>query len=132
MNLNNMTITTTAGEPFTGQDIANMYHMIWRRFGRNDEAAAEAIRNMMGNSATAHDVYQIRQHQNVERKSGCVYPDGSPANDGKCVQVDNTTTSFNVVVRSMSNVGPESIKDVIETKYEVVKITQNDSQHVVM
>lgn len=49
---NTINITTTAGETFTGTDSELLAVLIWRRFGRDDEAAAAAWRRMLGNGCS--------------------------------------------------------------------------------
>jgi len=46
---------------------------------------------------------------------------GKPVHDGQTVVVDHTVREFRVVIRSMNNVGPDTIKNLIQTKFEVVK-----------
>ena len=55
----------------------------------------------------------------------------SPINDGDTVQVDHNVTTFVVTIRSMGSVGVESIKDLIERKFEVVDIKETDQQLMV-
>jgi hypothetical protein len=50
---------------------------------------------------------------------------------GRTVQVDHTVTTFVVTVRSLSNVGTDSIKNLIEKKFEVVDINIANSKLVV-
>lgn len=50
---------------------------------------------------------------------------------GRTVQVDHKVTTFVVTVRSLSNVGTDSIKNLIEKKFEVVDINIADYQTVV-
>lgn len=47
-----------------------------------------------------------------------------PIGNGHTVQVDHNVTTFVVSVRSMTNVGPETIKDLIQKKFEVTDIRQ--------
>jgi|TARA_Y100000310_G_scaffold238677_1_gene242176 hypothetical protein len=57
---------------------------------------------------------------------------GDPIRDGQTVSVDHTVTEFKVVVRTSSvRIGPETIKDLIQQKFEVVKCEVVDSQHYV-
>lgn len=58
--------------------------------------------------------------------------DGTPVPRNYCVQVDHTLTTFVVVVRSMNKVGPDTIKDLIEKKFEVVEVKQTDNQWVTL
>ena len=54
-----------------------------------------------------------------------------PIGDGQTVQVDHTIKTFTVSVRSMSNVGADTIKNLIEAKFEVVEIKETDGVHMV-
>ncbi len=45
---------------------------------------------------------------------------------GKTYTVDHTVQSFTVVIRSMNNIGEQTIKDLIQQRYEVVSIKEND------
>lgn len=49
--------------------------------------------------------------------------------DSKCRVVDHTVKTFIVTVRTTSNVGTETIKDLIEKKHEVVFIEETSSEH---
>lgn len=49
------TITTTAGEPFTPSDSADLARLVYKRFGRDSEAATAAWRRMLGNSCPVAD-----------------------------------------------------------------------------
>ncbi len=52
-------------------------------------------------------------------------------NDGDTVQVDHNVTTFVVSVRSMTNVGIETIKNLIQQKFEVVEINIADKKYMV-
>lgn len=54
-----------------------------------------------------------------------------PIGDGQTVIVDHTIKTFTVSVRSTSNVGADTIKNLIEAKYEVVEIEETDGVHMV-
>lgn len=45
--------------------------------------------------------------------------------------VDHSVTSFVVAVRSINTVGPDSIKNLIEKKFEVISIEETDLVHMV-
>lgn len=45
-------VTTTAGERFSAADHAALAALVYRRFGRDPEAAAAAWRRLLGNSCT--------------------------------------------------------------------------------
>ena len=51
---------------------------------------------------------------------------GKEIHDGKTVTLDHSVQSFTIVVRSMSGVSPQTLKDLIQTKYEVIRIGEND------
>lgn len=46
--------------------------------------------------------------------------------NGKTVTQDHQVTTFVVTVRHMNTVGPETIKDLIQRKFEVTNIEQVD------
>jgi hypothetical protein len=48
--------------------------------------------------------------------------------NGETVQVDHSIKTFVVRVRSMTNVGPDTIKNLIEKKFEVVSCEETDLQ----
>lgn len=52
---------------------------------------------------------------------------GRPVSDGETVTVDHNVQVFTVVVRSMSRVSPDTIKNLIQQRHEVVKIEETDS-----
>lgn len=54
-----------------------------------------------------------------------------PLRDGQTVTVDHTLRTFSVTVRSHINVGPETIKNLIEHKFEVVDVKETDTVIVV-
>lgn len=54
-----------------------------------------------------------------------------PISDGQTVLVDHTIRTFTVSVRSMNDVGANTIKDLIEKKFEVVSIEETDCVHMV-
>jgi hypothetical protein len=47
--LHGLTVTTTAREKFTGHEAREMANLVFKRFGRNWEAATAAWRRMMEN-----------------------------------------------------------------------------------
>jgi len=49
MDLSNLTVTTTNGSKFTGEDSARLAFLIYRRFGCHLEGACEAWRRMLQN-----------------------------------------------------------------------------------
>ena len=52
--------------------------------------------------------------------------DGKPAPSGQTVTVDHCVQEFRVVVRSMSNITPERLKDIIQQRLEVVSCELTD------
>lgn len=44
--------------------------------------------------------------------------------------VDHSVTEFKVVVRHLNRIGPDTIKDLIEKKYEVVKVEEVRQDHI--
>jgi hypothetical protein len=50
-----MEVTTTDGTIFTPVDHVDLARLIYKRFGHNPEAATEAWRRMLQNSATVED-----------------------------------------------------------------------------
>ena len=52
---------------------------------------------------------------------------GRPVGDGETVTMDHSVQVFTVVVRSMSRIGPDTLKNLIQQKYEVVKVEETDS-----
>jgi hypothetical protein len=53
---------------------------------------------------------------------------GRPIGNGQTVVVDHSVQSFLVVVRSMGGVSPDTIKNLIERRHEVVRIEPVDAQ----
>lgn len=47
-----MKVTTTEGKAFTEADVAQLAHLIYRRWGSDLEAAAVAYRRLMQNSCS--------------------------------------------------------------------------------
>lgn len=64
-------------------------------------------------------------------KTTCVRTDGSPVNGQNCVVPDNHMTTFIVTIRSSSGLGCESIKDLLQRKYEVTGIEKTENVIVV-
>lgn len=54
------TITTTAKEPFTLFQSAELAHLIWLRFGRDDRAATEAWLRLLENDTTIGEFVRLR------------------------------------------------------------------------
>jgi len=61
--LSRLTVTTTDGTPFTGEESAQLARLIHKRFGHDDEAAAEAWRRMLGNSTPTHAFMELVKHE---------------------------------------------------------------------
>jgi len=52
-------VTTTNGDTFTGADHMVLAALIYDRFGRNNEIAAEKWRRMLGNNTTPQEFEQL-------------------------------------------------------------------------
>lgn len=61
----NLDVTTTNGEVFTEQDSAELAYLVWRRWGKDDEAAAAAWRRLHQNSCPTS------QFVALVKKGGC-------------------------------------------------------------
>ncbi len=59
MDLNNLTVITTNGQPFTGEESAHLAYLIAKRFGFNWEEAADAWRRMLMNSTPNHKFEEL-------------------------------------------------------------------------
>lgn len=55
-------------------------------------------------------------------KTDMITVDGNRVNTRRPVQIDNHVTTFTVSIRSMSAIGEDTVKDLIEKKLEVVSI----------
>ena len=55
-----------------------------------------------------------------------VYQDGSPVPENHCVIPDTIEKSYIVTVRSMRHISADTIKDLIEKKFEVVTCEKLD------
>lgn len=53
------TITTTAGESFTWEEHKSLARLVYKRFGRNLEAAAAAWRRLLENSCQVSDFARL-------------------------------------------------------------------------
>ncbi len=53
--------------------------------------------------------------------------DGSPVPTGVCVTLDHSTQTFTVQIRALRFVSPETIKDLIQKKFEVIDVKETDS-----
>jgi hypothetical protein len=51
--------------------------------------------------------------------------------DGKTVTLDHAVQEFTVVIRSCSGIHPQTLKDLIERKFEVVSIKAGESKEYV-
>lgn len=64
MNLDNLTVITTNGNPFTGVESAHMAYLVAKRFGFDYDAAAAAWRRMLENSCPTHQFEElVRAHR---------------------------------------------------------------------
>lgn len=61
--LSKLTVTTTDGTRFTGEESAQLARLIHKRFGHDDEAAAETWRRMLGNSTPTHVFMELVNHE---------------------------------------------------------------------
>ena len=61
MNLHNLSVRTTSGEVFSGQESAKMASLIYRRFGKNLPLAAFKWRQMLGNNVSNEDFLALAQ-----------------------------------------------------------------------
>lgn len=52
---------------------------------------------------------------------------GRHVDDGETVTLDHSVQVFTVVVRSMSRVSPDTIKNLIQQRHEVVRIEETDN-----
>lgn len=52
-------VTTTANEVFSGENTELLALLVFKRFGRDQEAATAAWRRLLGNSATTADFMQL-------------------------------------------------------------------------
>ena len=59
MDLNNLTVITTNGQPFTGEESAHLAYLVAKRFGFDWQAAAAAWRRMLGNSCLDHQFEEL-------------------------------------------------------------------------
>lgn len=57
-----------------------------------------------------------------------VWADGTSVPKGYGIAVDNHVQTFTIQVRTSNGTGPESLKDLIQTKFEVVSI--EETRHV--
>jgi hypothetical protein len=57
--------------------------------------------------------------------------DGTIPRDGETVTVDHSVRTFMVQIRSINTVGPESLKQLIEQKFEVTDIQETDGTYFV-
>lgn len=59
MNLDNLTVTATNGQKFSGEDSAHMAYLVARRFGFEWEAAAAAWRRMLQNNVSDYQFEEL-------------------------------------------------------------------------
>ena len=57
---------------------------------------------------------------------------GKPLVEGKTYTLDHSVQKFEVVIRSMSGVGTQHLKDLIQKQFEVVKINEVDRNDYVI
>lgn len=61
MDINNLTVTTTNGEPFSGEQSAQLAHLVWLRFGKDDNAACAAWNRLLQNNCRISDFRKLYQ-----------------------------------------------------------------------
>ena len=57
----------------------------------------------------------------------CVMVDGSKPDDGQTIMVDHIVTEFKVVIRHTAGAGPADVKQLLQSKYEVVRCEVSES-----
>lgn len=57
---------------------------------------------------------------------------GGKLEDGQTVTLDHSVQAFTVVIRSMNTVHPQTLKDLIQKRYEVVSIMETDRTDYVL
>lgn len=72
-------ITTTARETFTYGEHVDLARLVYKRFGRDDAAAAAAWRRLLENGATEGDFMALVCHQ-----------EHTPHCDGYCLTAQHT------------------------------------------
>ena len=60
--IKNLSVTTTAGETFTGEEHSVLAFIILRRFGYDYEAAANGWRRLFQNNCPDHDFEVLADH----------------------------------------------------------------------
>jgi hypothetical protein len=55
----------------------------------------------------------------------------SPIKPGETVLLDHSVRTFVISIRSFNTVGPETIKNLIESKFEVVSIQQTGQVNMI-
>ncbi len=76
----------------------------------------------------AEQIFDALEQQRMNR---VVLESGKHMQYGDTVQNDHTIKTFEVSVRTMGHITCEGIKDLIQTKHEVVEIEEIDSLRVV-
>lgn len=71
------------------------------------------------------------QTESIDKTSQSINIGSKPIRDGDTVQVDHNVSVFSVSVRSLSNIGTETIKNLIEKKYEVTDVQQVEQTFMV-
>jgi hypothetical protein len=59
LDLGNLTVRTTNGKPFTGEQSRELAKLVYQRFGCNLESATAAWQRMLQNSCTEQDFAEL-------------------------------------------------------------------------
>ena len=59
MSLRILDVTTTSGQKFSGEDSAKLAYLVFRRFGDDYEAGAEAWRRMLQNDCPTYKFEEL-------------------------------------------------------------------------
>lgn len=57
--------------------------------------------------------------------------DGTPIPQGHCVTPDHSVQTFVVQIRSLSGIHPDTVKDQLQKKWEVINIEKTDQTNYV-
>lgn len=60
-----------------------------------------------------------------------VYIDGSAVPQGYCIQPDHYVTTVQVTIRSATPLGVETLRDLIQTRHEVIGLVQKEAVCIV-
>ena len=59
-----------------------------------------------------------------------INPNGNPVPAGYCVTPDHFELEFTVKIRSMRRISEDTVKDIIQTKFEVVDCQFNEKNSI--